>query len=195
MSYQHFTLTKVKQDFQLTVIEKRGLFSDIQAKPSSNYLIETLDYNISLALASNTEKSRSELIITPILIEARKQQKNFNFFSGIPFNIDKAKGLNGFCDFIISHSEEQLVITTPIIMLVEAKKENVFAGVAQCIAEMVAAQIFNARENNAIPSIWGTVTTGTNWIFLKLTDKTVEVDLKEYYLSDIEKILGFFTFH
>jgi hypothetical protein len=55
---------------------------------------------------------------------------------------------------------------------------------------MVAAQIFNEREGNEIPVIYGTVTSGTNWKFLKLKGKVVEIDLVEYYLTDVNKILG-----
>jgi hypothetical protein len=55
---------------------------------------------------------------------------------------------------------------------------------------MVAAQIFNEREGNEISVIYGTVTSGTNWKFLKLEGKVVEIDLVEYYLTDVNKILG-----
>jgi hypothetical protein len=76
------------------------------------------------------------------------------------------------------------------MMLVEAKKEDIIAGLGQCVAEMVAAQIFNEREGNEISVIYGTVTSGTNWKFLKLEGKVVEIDLVEYYLTDVNKILG-----
>jgi hypothetical protein len=194
MSYHHFTLEKIKNDFQLTIIEKNDLFKNIPQIKVSDFLKETLKYNIPLAIAHNTEKSRSELIVSPILLEAHKQQKKFSFFSGVKFNVDRKKGLAGFCDFIISRSEEMLFITAPVVMLVEAKNDNIKSGLGQCVAEMIAAQIFNNQENNAITSIFGVVTTGTNWQFLKLTDKTVEIDLTEYYLHDIEKIIGFLTF-
>ncbi len=193
MPYNRFNLNKVKQDFQLTIVEKDGLFADIPNKNCSDFLKEILKYNVPLAIANHTEKARSEFIVAPILLEARKQQQNFSIFSGAEFNIDEGKGLTGFCDFIISHSEEMLFITAPVIMLVEAKNDNIKSGLGQCIAEMVAAQIFNERENNPIRSILGIVTTGTNWKFLRLTDKTVEIDLNEYYLHDIEKILGFLS--
>jgi hypothetical protein len=76
------------------------------------------------------------------------------------------------------------------MMLVEAKKEDILGGLGQCVAEMVAAQIFNEREGNEISVIYGTVTSGTNWKFLKLKGKVVEIDLVEYYLTDVNKILG-----
>lgn len=191
MAYSEFTLASVKKTFQLTIIEKAGLFSAIEPLPCSAYLAETLEYNIPFALASNTEKARSELIISPILLEISKRYPKFNFFSGVKFDIDEAQGLSGFCDYIISDAEEKLFISAPVLMLVEAKNENIFNGLGQCIAEMFAAQLFNAKENNSSIPVYGIVTTGTNWKFLKLHNQCVEIDLNEYYLSDIDKILGF----
>jgi ABC-type uncharacterized transport system substrate-binding protein len=64
------------------------------------------------------------------------------------------------------------------------------AGLGQCVAEIVAAQIFNERDGNQIPIIYGAVTSGTNGKFLKLGGKVVEIDLSDYYLRDVNKILG-----
>lgn len=191
MPYSEFTLAKVKKYFELTTSEDTDIFAAVPALECSEYLAETLRYNVPLALASNSEKARSEMIIAPILIEVRKQlQSQFSLFSGIDFNVDSEQGLTGFCDFIISSSSERLFVSAPVMMLVEAKKEDIIAGLGQCVAEMVAAQIFNEREGNEIPVIYGTVTSGTNWKFLKLQGKVVEIDLVEYYLTDVNKILG-----
>ncbi|MEG3979123.1 hypothetical protein QT970_31610, partial [Microcoleus sp. herbarium8] len=38
---------------------------------------------------------------------------------------DAARGLSGYCDFLISRSPEQLVIESPVIALVEAKNDNI----------------------------------------------------------------------
>ena len=120
----------------------------------------------------------------------RKLERKISLFSGINFSVEPELGLNGNCDFIISLSEEILFLTAPVITLVEAKKEDLNAGLGQCVAEMVAAQIFNQRENNPISTIYGTVTSGTNWRFLKLEEKRVYIDLTEYYLGDLSQILG-----
>jgi hypothetical protein len=131
------------------------------------------------------------MIIAPILIELRKQlNSEISFFSGIDFTIDPEKGLNGNCDFLISRSPELLILTAPVIIIVEAKKENINGGLGQCVAEMLGARIFNEREGNDIPAIFGAVTSGTNWRFLKLKDQVIEIDLTEYYLRDVNKILG-----
>ncbi|MDP8966496.1 MAG: hypothetical protein M3O33_21420 [Cyanobacteriota bacterium] len=191
MPYSEFTLARVKKQFDLTTSEDTDIFAAAPELECSEYLAETLRYNVPLALASNSEKARSEMIIAPILIEVRKQlQSQFSLFSGIDFNVDASQSLTGFCDFIISTGSERLFVSAPVMMLVEAKKEDIMAGLGQCVAEMVAAQLFNEREGNEIPTVYGTVTSGTNWKFLKLERKVVEIDLVEYYLTDVNKILG-----
>jgi len=130
------------------------------------------------------------MIIAPILMSVRKHlNAQISLFFGIDFTVDAQKGLNGSCDFIISRSPELLILTAPVVTIVEAKEENINAGLGQCVAEMVAAQLFNERKGNNIQTIYGTVTTGTNWKFLKLVGQVIEIDLIEYYISNIGKIL------
>ncbi|MFZ2726431.1 MAG: hypothetical protein WAX77_09290 [Methylococcaceae bacterium] len=192
MAYSDFDLKKVKQKLGVKLIEQENLFSDITAVAISAYLKETLTENLPLARAINTEKARSELIIANVLVELRKiLQHKISLFSGIEFNVDKDKGLNGFCDFIISQSSEQLVLSSPVVALVEAKNENIIGGLGQCIAEMVAANLFNqAEQDNTITTLYGVVTTGTTWKFLKMTDSYVYIDLDEYAIEHIDKIMG-----
>ncbi|MEG4104637.1 hypothetical protein [Microcoleus sp. S13_C5] len=191
MAYSDFSLAKVSKTFELKILDAVNMFSAIPELESSNFLEETLLYTVPLAISSNTEKARSEMIIAPILIELRKQlNSEISFFSGIDFTIDPEKGLNGNCDFLISRSPELLILTAPVIIIVEAKKENINGGLGQCVAEMLGARIFNEREGNDIPAIFGAVTSGTNWRFLKLKDQVIEIDLTEYYLRDVNKILG-----
>jgi len=191
MSYSDFTLAKVIKEFGLKITDNYRMYSEIHEVEPSNLLRQTLEQNIPLAIASNTEKSRSEMIISPILIEVRRQKNNqISLFSGIDFSVDNERGLNGNCDFIISRSPELFILSAPIIIIVEAKKENINGGLGQCVAEMLAARIFNEREGNDMSTIYGTVTSGTNWRFLKLEGDIVKIDLDEYYLSDIKKILG-----
>ena len=58
------------------------------------------------------------------------------------------------------------------------------------VAEMVAAQIFNQRKGIDIPVIYGVVTSGTTWRFLTLNETNVCIDLVEYYIKEVDKILG-----
>lgn len=192
MAYSDFTtLSNLTRQFSLILQEETDLFATVSDQPASEFLTNTLQDNVSLALAIDTEKARSEMIVAPILIELKKQFKGqISLFSGIAFNVDIEQGLNGICDFLISQSSEQLFVVAPVITIVEAKNDNIKSGLGQCVAEMVAAQLFNEREGNSISTVYGVVTTGSHWKFLKLIDKTVFVDLTEYYLKEINKILG-----
>jgi hypothetical protein len=192
MSYSDFDLRKVKQNLGINLIEKENLFSSIKSVDITAYLQETLAENIPLARAINTEKARSELIIANVLVELRKVlEHKISLFSGVEFNVDKEKGLNGFCDFIISASSEQLMLCSPIVAVVEAKNENIIGGLGQCIAEMVAAKIFNELENDeSVKRIYGVVTTGTTWKFLKIDGMDVHIDLDDYPIENPDKIIG-----
>lgn len=191
MAYSDFTLSKVRKVFGLQIEEHIDLFANTTPVSCSDYLAGTLEENLPLAIAINTEKARSELIIMTVLLEIRRRsQVPISLFSGSEFNVDLEKGLGGFCDYLISKSKEQLTINVPIVAIVEAKNENIKGGLGQCVAEMFAAQLFNHQEENDIQTIYGAVTTGELWKFLKLVGNVVLIDLKDYYINDIAKILG-----
>jgi hypothetical protein len=191
MAYSDFTLNKFKKAFNLRIDEESDLFATVEAVQPSEYLTTTLDETVELALAINTEKARSEMIITPMLLEVRRKANyQISLFSGTDFNVDFEKGLNGYCDFILSRSKEQLTINAPVAIIVEAKNENIKAGLGQCGAAMLAAQLFNQQEENNIKTIYGAVTTGDIWKFMKLVDSDVFIDLSNYYIKDVDKIIG-----
>ncbi|NEO57739.1 MAG: hypothetical protein F6K54_34555 [Okeania sp. SIO3B5] len=189
MSYSDFDLKKVKAEFNLKIIETEDLFSQVEPVDISNLLAEMLKQNVPIALAIATEKASSELIIINILLEI-KRQLQISFFSGIDFSVDRDKGLNGFCDFIISQSPEQLYLDTPVVVLIEAKNERIVGGLGECIAEMVAAEIYNEQDGKDVPFVYGAVTTGHIWKFLKLEKNVVFIDVENYYIKDSRKIIG-----
>lgn len=195
MAYSDFNLDRVLKTFDLAYSEIVEIFTPIPELECSRLLTEVLQENLPVALGSNTEKSRSELIIAPILMEVRKLlDHRVSLFSGVDFTVDAERGLNGNCDFLISRSPELLIVKAPVIAIVEAKKENINLGLGQCIAEMLAAKIFNEREGNEITTIYGAVTTGDRWKFLKLEGKAISVEIGETLLSNLGKILGILVF-
>ena len=191
MAYSDFKLSELIKTFGLTISETVDLFADVQEVECSDNLAFNLKENLPLAVAIGTEKARSEMIIAPILLEMKRRLKHqISLFSGTDFSVDFDKGLNGVCDFIISLSPEQLYVRAPVVTLVEAKNDNIKSGLGQCVAEMIAAQLFNEREENNIPAIYGVVTTGELWKFLKLEGKLVSIDLSNYPVGNANKILG-----
>jgi len=192
MSYSDFkSLEDVKKKFGISVSSGGSLFGLQGDFELSERFAEILDENVDLALNINTEKARSELIISPLLVETRKLlNRKISLFSGVEFNVDDKLGLTGFCDFILSKSPDQVFIEVPVVCIVEAKNENIKSGYAQCAAEMVAAEIFNRQNLHAIDYILGIVTTGSNWKFLKLENNVIYIDFNEYLITQAGRILG-----
>ena len=191
LSYSKFTLENAQKNFELTLEENQYLFDEIKPVKPSEILTTILREYIPLATAVNTEKARSELLISQILADVRRQLNyQISLFSGTEFNVEEELGLQGYCDFLLSFSSEQYFITAPVIAIVEAKNENIIRGLGQCVASMVGAQLFNQRSGNPVKVIYGAVTTGTNWKFLTLEEKIVRIDAGEYYIKEVDKILG-----
>jgi hypothetical protein len=191
MAYSDFTLAKAKATFGLTSQEGQNLFAQIPSASPSLAFSQTLNEFTTLATTIGTEKARSEFLIAPILAEVRRQLNyRIALFSGTEFNVDASRGLQGFCDFILSASEEQLYIDAPVMTIVEAKREDIISGLGQCVAAMVAAQLFNQNKEQPVPIVYGAVTSGTNWRFLMLEGTTVKIDTIEYYVNQIDQILG-----
>lgn len=194
MSYGDFTLTKVKKELGIEIIEGVSLFGAVAPIAASVFLVEALRRYGQLATLVNTEKARSEFLIAPILGEIVEQSKRqVSLFSGRNFSVDPERGLQGFCDFILSQSPEQIEVVSPVITIAEAKNESIPSGLGQCMAEMVAAQIFNEREGKKVDIIYGAVTTGTNWRFLRLMNSQIWIDDREYFINEIDHILGILT--
>lgn len=73
MAYSDFTLSKFKKSFSIRIDEETDLCADIAPLQASEKLKNSLEETTELALAINTEKARSEMIITPILLEVRRR--------------------------------------------------------------------------------------------------------------------------
>ena len=194
MAYSEFTLETVEKEFDLDFVEHAGIFAEIEPVALSAELTNTLARNVPLATTINTEKARSELIVSNVLVELREQfDRKISLFSGIDFNVDAENGLTGVCDFLISLSPRQSYVEAPIIALVEAKNLDLKLGLGQCAAEMLAAQRFNAEKGNEISCVYGASTTGVDWLFLKLEGKCLQLDMSTYQIAQCDRILGIFS--
>ncbi len=190
MAYNNFTLESVKDRFDLKLMNSRFCELLPISEPQSEFLT-IFDESFSLAEVAKSEKAKSELLVSPILVQARRLvDRQVQLFSGEEFNVDQEKGLNGFCDFLFSKSENQFTIDAPVLMLVEAKRGELETGLGQCVAEMLAAQNYNQLKNRNIPAIYGCVTSGTLWQFLKLEGSDVTIDPTNYFVTPVQKILG-----
>lgn len=191
MADSNFTLNQLRKDYGLVIANQDALFAHVPPVPIAAWLRENLARQTDFALQSGSEKARSEYLIAPILLSVYDQlRERVNLFSGVEFDVDEEQGLSGFCDFIFTLAPRTPDILAPVISVVEAKKEDIPKGIPRCLAELVSAQLFNAAEGRTIETLYGIVTTGDVWKFLRLRGTEVTLDTDLYYLDNVEKIVG-----
>ncbi|MBW4443244.1 MAG: hypothetical protein KME10_18785 [Plectolyngbya sp. WJT66-NPBG17] len=195
MSYSDFTSIDKLAPLGITTLKSVDSLIQAPAIAPSAFLQEALHRFAPISSAINTEKARSEYLIAPILSEIVTLHPEISLFSGTNFDVNSELGLNGYCDFILTANPDRLSIKSPIAVVIEAKNENINAGIAQCVATMYAAHLVNQADPKLRSrSVYGSVTTGQIWRFLALqADGTVEIDLNDRYLTPIDQLLGVLT--
>ena len=193
MAYSDFSLDKVRKQFHTTVTVG-SLFPDGQQLPVlPEWLMPTLERG--KATATTTEKARSEFIVTPILLAVRELSHNqVALFSGERLTVDRETGLDGECDFIFVATPNGVVIPildTPVLCLVEAKKNDIEVGLGQCAAQMIGAQKWNIEQGIDHEAIYGCVTTGETWQFLRLDrHNLLTLDNRRYFLNELPLLIA-----
>ena len=191
MAYSKFTLEKALKELELTLVSVPEIFAGVAPVAVSEPMAGLLQQYLTIALGVAPEKARSEYLVAPLLFELRQRTGGaISIFSGVTFDVDPARGLAGACDFLLAKSPEQNVLQSPVFAAVESKSENLRPGLGQCLAEMVAVQLFNQREGHPLPTVWGTVTSGLAWRFMKLEGQTVFLENQERSLGDGSEVLG-----
>ncbi|MBI3821702.1 MAG: hypothetical protein HY289_03370 [Planctomycetes bacterium] len=166
------------------------LFEAVGDMAPSPWLQESLRIGTTLPITS--EKARSEFIVAPVLIECRERmQRRFNIYSGFALNADAEKGLNGECDFILARSASKFALQAPLMMIVEAKKHDIEENLGQGAAQMLGACRYNERNGKPLPYLYGCVTTGESWQFLKLQGNDLHLHPERFAIHEIGRILWF----
>ena len=192
MAYRNFTWDKIKDEFGV-IPEYEPLFQNVVPVASSQRLLLNIEETRDMALT--TEKMLSEALVFPILQEIRaRNRKTIHLFSGEILNVDKKRGLNGECDFILTKSD-LISLTSPIISITEAKYGEVYDvdSLAQTTAQMIGARIFNQRKND-YQTIYGACTSGREWLFLKLDENKLQIDTTLYNINNLPELLGVLQF-
>ncbi|WP_020472891.1 hypothetical protein [Zavarzinella formosa] len=191
MSFQDFTLASVQAELGLNIADQADMFLSVPPVALTPALATMLLAYAPLAIGNISEKARSEWLVAPLLGEVwLRSNHEISVISGASLNVDEAAGLKGICDFILSRGRQLFAASAPIVTIVEAKRDSISDGLGQCAAEMVAAQRFNLRAGRPIDPIYGCVTTGTFWRFLRLRGTELDIDLTEYPISQPDRILG-----
>ncbi|TAE72118.1 MAG: hypothetical protein EAZ85_10055 [Bacteroidetes bacterium] len=175
MAYNHFSLSDIDTKFNIKHRKISFLPNDFKEIIADKRLLDELSDAIGMPLAS--EKAKSELIVKPVLMALRRNNiDKISIFSGYTFDVDKEKKLMGRCDFMIANEPYLEEVTSPMFCMVEAKKDALEDGFGQCAAELYATKIFNERKNIVYPAIYGCITTGFSWVFLKLENNIILIE-------------------
>lgn len=190
MSYSEFTLEDVVRHLGVTS-QEADLFPTAATAPIPAWLPALMARGTRLALIS--EKARSEFIVVPILLAARELSGDqVAIYSGQRLDVSPEEGLAGECDFILALGPALPPLHAPLMTVVEAKKNDIEVGLGQCIAQMVGARLFNERAGRAAAPVFGCVTTGETWQFIRLAEQAALLDRQRYYVDNVAKILGVF---
>lgn len=190
MAFRDFVFPQVEEQLGVRV-EDANLFGSVAPIAVRPDFADFVRDGVDLALANSTEKAKSEFIIAPVLLELRRSLRGrFTLFSGVEWNVDPARGLNGYCDFILGRGPSQHILQAPFVAIVEAKNDLTRTGLGQCIAAMVAAQISNERAGLPSAAVHGVVSTGASWQFLRLDGELVRLDDREIPIADLARIMG-----
>jgi hypothetical protein len=194
MAYSSFrNLKKVADKFSIQVVNK-SLFneSDIKLIAPSEWVKTSME--MANIMGFFTEKERSERLVHPILAElVTINNAQITVYSGQELNVDKE--LAGECDYLMAIGHKVIdFVSTPLFSVVEAKKQDIEHGTAQCTAQMIGAIRYNKLDNIELPYIYGATTDGQKWRFMKLENQTLTIHPTYYYLSDLSKLISVFAY-
>ena len=193
MAYGSFRrIDKVIDKFGIDVKQADLFKGEMKPIAPSPWLVTSLQKARRVGFMN--EKERSERVVYPILLEVAEENGNqITIYSGRDLDVDASRGLNGECDFLMSLGHKPLVfIDTPIFTVVEAKKEDMEYGLAQCTAQMIGVKSYNDKKGKSLPYIYGVVTDANLWMFLKLEDNTLLIHETTFNIFEIDIILGAF---
>ena len=194
MAYSSFkNLKKVVEKFGIKT-EPGRLFpiSAIKLIEPSEWLKVSMEKAESLGFYS--EKERSERLVHPILAELVGINENqITLYSGQELHVNK--DLTGECDYMLTIGRKVIdYISSPIFSIVEAKRQDMEHGTAQCAAQLIGAIQYNKNDGIELPYLYGATTDGQKWRFLRLKDNVVTVHDTYYTLDNLPLLLGVLSF-
>ena len=191
MPYTDFTLELAEATLGVTA-RLGDLFPGLVAAAVPGWLADQLGRGMRLALVS--EKARSEFIVAPILLAVREASgEAVAILSGQRLDVDPDRRLVGECDFLLARSDPVPRLRAPLMTVALAKRNDIDGGLGQCVAQMVAAQLYNDRAGQPTAAVYGCVTTGEDWQFLRLADAVVTLHRPRLYIADVGAVLAAFA--
>ena len=188
--YSQITFQELRDRFGI-VVENEAFLPVITPLILPDWLRHYLTINQSSPAMAKSEKAVSEMLIAPVLSAVKENTADkIALFSGESLTMPGE--LSGICDFIIAANPKAFLPEPPIMVLVEAKRQDLYSGIPQCVGEMLAARSVNERAGIPYKSVYGCVTTGNEWLFMQLTGNRAITDPTILYYPQLDRVLGVF---
>ena len=187
MAFSDFkTISEVQEKFNIKY--SYSDFFGVEAKDPSEQFLKELEFSQQHFDFLSSEGSRCEVVIFPILREIYKDYTE-NYGLWVKKSITYDEILNGTPDYFVATKSELgiTVVGTPLIIMVEAKKNDFEQGWGQCLAEMVAAQKMNDNPNFPL---YGIVTDGITWQFGRLVADVFTRNRTNFSLDNLPNLFG-----
>ena len=187
MAFSDFkTISEVQEKFGIRYTSND--FFEVEAKKPSDTFLQDHKFSRKYIDVFASEGARSEVVIFPILKEVYKDYAE-KYGLWVKKSIIYDETLSGTPDYLIATRSELgiTVVGTPLIMFVEAKKNDFEQGWGQCLAEMVAAQKIN--DDPGFP-VYGIVTDGKMWEFGRLIGDTFIQNMTNYTVDNLPILFG-----
>ena len=188
MAFSDFkAISEVQETFRITY-EISDFVPDKESLNPSEHFLREFEFCMQYINVFASETSRCEAVIFPVLKEIYKGYTDlYTLWSGKPITYDET--LRGTPDYFIATRSElgMTVVGKPLIILVEAKKNDFEQGWGQCLAELVAAQKIN---DNPDAPVYGIVTDGTLWQFGRLAGDAFIQNKTNFTLDNLPVLFG-----
>lgn len=187
MAFSEFKNIAEVQGIYKIAYEEDRFIPERELSPSPAF-IEDFEFNKKNIDIFTSEASRSEIIISPLLRELYKKHcEQYSFW--IQKSIAADEVLIGTPDYMFSRKSPlgKTVLEAPLVMVVEAKKNDFEQGWGQCLAELVAAQKIN---QNAERAVYGVVTDGNLWQFGRLRKDVFTKNVENFTVDRLARLYG-----
>lgn len=187
MAFSQFkTIAEVQKAYNIRYTEVP--FIQQIDRPLPPALLEDFQFNKENIDIFASEAARSELIISPLLRAVyRNHSQYYSFWIQKSLSCDEL--LSGTPDYMLSKRSPlgKTVLEMPIVIIVEAKKNDFEQGWGQCLAELVASQKLNQAPEQPV---YGILTDGNLWQFGYLQADLFTKDDRNYTIDRIQEVYG-----
>ena len=188
--YSQITFQELRDRFGV-VVENEAFLPATTPLSLPDWLRHYLTINQLSPAMAKSEKAVSEMLIAPVLSAVKENNADkIALFSGESLTMPGE--LSGICDFIIAANPKAFLPEPPIMVLVEAKRHDLYSGIPQCVGEMLAARSVNERAGIPYDAVYGCVTTGNEWLFMQLKGNRAVTDPTILYYPELNRVLGVF---